>query len=62
MAMNWGIAVPRWAWMVSLRTQIGGSSALGRPYSGFDLYVLGIMLVKVAIVRPSITLFQVLGK
>ena len=62
MAMNRGIAVSREAWMVILRIQVGGSSALGRPYSGFDLYMLGIMLVKVAIVRPSITLFQVLGK
>ncbi len=34
--------------MVSLRTQVVGSSALGRPYSGFDLYMLGIMLAKVA--------------
>ena len=48
--------------MVSLRTQVVGSSALGRPYSGFDLYMLGIMLAKVAIVSPSITLFQVPGK
>lgn len=62
MARKVDTAVSHQAWLDIMRIQVNGSSAFGRAYSGCNLYMLGIMLVKLVIVRPSITLFQVPGK